>query len=141
MNEEEIQKKYAEIQILNQNFQQIQEQISLLNNQLEVLIKVDETLDSVKEVKEKTSILVPIGGGIFMRADVSKETVFLVNVGGDVLLKKSFDESKNVVKEQTKEVSRIIGQLETNLQVLSERSQEIQEGLSKHLSNLETKKQ
>lgn len=141
MNEEEIQKKYAEIQILNQNFQQIQEQISLLNNQLEVLIKVDETLDSVKEVKEKTSILVPIGGGIFMRADVSKETVFLVNVGGDVLLKKNFDESKNVVKEQTKEVSRIIGQLETNLQVLSERSQEIQEGLSKHLSNLETKKQ
>jgi len=141
MNEEEVQQKYAEIQLINQNFQQIQEQISLLNNQMEVLIRVDETLDSVKEIKEKTSMLVPIGGGIFMNADVDKKTDFLVNVGGDVLLKKNFDESKNVVKEQTKEVSRIIGQLETNLQVLSERSQEIQEGLSKHLSNLETKKQ
>ena len=140
MNEEEVQKKYAEIQIINQNFQQIQEQISLLSQQLENLVKVNEALDSIKDIKEKTSVLVPLGGGLFMRSEIDKENSFLVNVGGDVLIKKDFDESKEIIKKQTGEVARIIEQLDVNLQGLSLRSQEIQEELSKYVSELEDKK-
>jgi len=140
MNEEEVQKKYAEMQLINQNFQQIQQQVSLLSQQLENLVRVNEALDSIKEVKEKTSILAPLGGGLFMSSEINKENDFLVNVGGEVLVKKDFNESKEIIMKQTEEVARIIGQLEVNLQELSLRSQGIQEELNKCVSELENKK-
>lgn len=141
MKEEELQQKYAEIQLINQNFQQVQEQISLLSQQLENLIKVNEALDAIKDVKERNPILVPLGGGLFVKAEVDKKNDFVVNVGSETLIKKSWDDAKNIIAKQTEEVSGIIGQLEMNLHELSHRGQRLQEELSECVSELDGKKQ
>jgi prefoldin alpha subunit len=139
--QQEIQQKYAEIQLINQNFQQIQNNISLLNQQSEVLIKVNEALDSIKDVKERTSLLIPLGGGLFMKSKIDKKNDFFVSVGSDVLVKKDLEESKKIIKKQIDEISEVISQLEMNLHELSLRSQKIQEDLNKCIPELETKKQ
>jgi len=136
MNEEEVQQRYAELELINQSFQQMQQQISLMNQQLQTLNKVNEALDAVKDVDGKSNVLVPLGGGVFVKSEIDKNSEFMVNVGSNVVVSKDYDNSKEIIKKQIEEVSQVMVTLEANMEELSSRAQGIQEELSKGISEI-----
>jgi len=128
---EEIQKKYLELQLINQNFQQIKEQLTILSQQIVQLQSTSDSLDALGDVKGKNEILVPLGGGLFAKADFDKGENVLANVGADVLVERDLQDGKGLVKQQIDELADIISELEINLQHLSVEAQKIQEEIEK----------
>ena len=128
---EELQRKYLELQMINQNFQQIQEQITILVQQMKQLENTGDSLESLEKSDDKNPILVPLGGGLFAKSNFSKKEDFLLNVGSGVLVEKSLADSKDAVRNQIEEIAGIVTQLEVNLQHLSAEAQHIQEDIGK----------
>ena len=109
-NSKEQQRKLVELQLLDQATKQIEQNLVNIESQINELKKLTESLDDIKKVKEGTEIFVPIGAGVFTKAQLKENKEILVNVGSGVVVKKSFDEAKEIVEKQTKELEELFSQ-------------------------------
>ncbi len=132
----DIQKQYLEFQILNQQLQQLQQQAGMIENQIIELRKLSDNLDSIKQLKGNNELLVPMGAGIFMKAQLKDNSTLLINVGSDVIVKKTFLESKEMLESQLKELEDIlenangqVSELATQLELRSQALQNIEDSL------------
>lgn len=135
MNKEEAMEKYTELQMLDQQTNQIQQQLSLLENKLIQLKDLQSNLDDLNKTKEGTEILAPIGAGIFVKSAVKDPKNVLMNIGGDVVVKKDVVHSKKLIEEQVIEIEDILGNLSKELAHFNLKSQslrqELQSGIDK----------
>ena len=132
----DIQKQYLEFQILNQQLQQLQQQAGMIEKQIIELRKLSDNLDSIKQLKGNNELLVPMGAGIFMKAQLKDNSTLLINVGSDVIVKKTFLESKEMLESQLKELEDIlenangqVSELATQLELRSQALQNIEDSL------------
>lgn len=114
--EEKVQKLYIEFQLLNQQIQQLEKQNEALNNNLMELIMTSQSLDDLKDVKEKTEILVPVSAGIHAKAEIKDVKSFVVNVGANVALVKDLKSTKEIIKNQIVEIRELQESLAEQLQ-------------------------
>ena len=106
-NEQELQEKYMELQLLEQNVKVAQSQVQTLMTQLAELESVNETLNELKDMKQGSELLVPISNGIFIKADLKNKDELTINVGADVAVEKSIPETKKLLEEQKKEIEKL----------------------------------
>ena len=114
--EEKVQKLYIEFQLLNQQIQQLEKQNEALNNNLMELIMTNQSLDDLKDIKEKTEILVPVSAGIHAKAEIKDVKSFVVNVGANVALVKDLKSTKEIIKNQIVEIRELQESLAEQLQ-------------------------
>ena len=103
---QEIQQKYIELQILNQQIKKIQEQFMLLQQQLAELTSLELSLAEMKDVKKDSEVFSSLGSGIFVNSKLSATENVLVNVGAGVLVTKTVDEAVNLVKTQINNINQ-----------------------------------
>ena len=103
---QEIQQKYIELQILNQQIKKIQEQFMLLQQQLAELTSLELSLAEMKDVKKDSEVFSSLGSGIFVNSKLSATENVLVNVGAGVLVTKTIDEAVNLVKTQINNINQ-----------------------------------
>lgn len=101
---EELQKKYMQLQMLEQQTSQMQQHIEQMDQQAGELTQVAENLREIKDVKEGTDILVPMAGGVFVRAKIAKPEHVLVNVGASSTVQKPIDDAVGLIETQLKEL-------------------------------------
>ena len=127
--EEKVQKLYIEFQLLNQQIQQLEKQNEALNNNLMELMVTNQSLDDLKDVKEKTEILVPVSTGIHAKAEIKDGKSFVVNVGANIALVKDLKSTKEIIKNQIVEIRELqeslAGQLQERVAKASSMEQEI----------------
>src|SRR3989338_3580254 len=127
--EENLQKLYIEFQLLNQQIQQLEKQNEALNNHLMELMVTNQSLDDLKDIKEKTEILVPISTGIHAKAEIKDSKSFIVNVGANVALVKDLKSTKEIIENQIGEIRELqeslAGQLQERVAKASSMEQEI----------------
>lgn len=128
--QEQIQQKYIELQLLNQQIQQIQEQMTSLETQILEMQNLTKSLDEVKKIKKGSEIFVPLGAGIFVKANLQDSKEVLMNVGADVSVKKTIPDSKEVVKTQIEQMKNLMEQLEGALQKAAIQSQALQQEIA-----------
>jgi prefoldin alpha subunit len=104
MDEKEMQSKYLEFQMLDQQIKQIQKHLQTLEGQIDEIMAIKDALDDVQDVKEGTEILVPVSNGIFVKAIVKDTKRLQVNVGFNVNVEKSVEETQQLMNEQLKEI-------------------------------------
>ena len=114
--EEKVQKLYIEFQLLNQQIQQLEKQNEALNNHLMELMVTNQSLDDLKDIKEKTEILVPISTGIHAKAEIKDSKSFIVNVGANVALVKDLSSTKKIIENQIGEIRELQESLAGQLQ-------------------------
>ena len=102
---EEIQKKYLELQILNKQIKNVQEQFISLQQQLNELNNLEESLTELKDVKNNKEIFSVLGSGVFVKSKLIDNENVLVNVGDGVLVKKKLNEALDLVKLQANNIS------------------------------------
>ncbi|MFH1331982.1 MAG: prefoldin subunit alpha [archaeon] len=126
-----VNEKYLELQILNQQIKQLQQQIINLENQIIELEVLEDNLNELKKVKEGTEILVSMGAGIFAKAQLKDNKKVIVNVGSSTMVKKEIDEAKTLVTDQVNQMKQIINEITEELEKAAVRIQgaqkEIQE--------------
>ena len=135
--EERLQKLYVEFQLLNQQIQQLEKQNEALNNHLMELMVTNQSLDDLKDIKEKTEILVPISTGIHAKAEIKDSKSFIVNVGANVALVKDLKSTKDIIKNQIVEIRELQESLAEQLQERVAKASSMEQEISQIASEIQ----
>lgn len=127
----EMQKKYLELQLIDHQIKQIQKQIEMIESQLVELESVSQSLDEMGTVEPGTEILVPISGGVFVKAELKDNKELIVNVGAGTSVTKTIPETLKMIAVQTNEIVKAREELLVQLQIIVSKARKIQEELEK----------
>ena len=127
MNENKVKEKYMEYQMLMQQFQQLQENISALEKHIFELRALDDNLSSLSKTKAGEETLMPLGSGIFVKGELKDNSNVVMNVGGGVCVEKSVDEAKDTVSIQLSDVTNVFTELQEEIMKTSEKLQSLQD--------------
>ena len=103
-NEEELQKA-VEAEMIRQQLLEIENQLNVLETKKYELQLIKESIDEVKG-KKGNEILVPIGAGVLLRAEIKDDEKVLVNVGSNVVVERNLEETKKIIDNQISEVEK-----------------------------------
>lgn len=132
---DDLQAKYYEFQMLQEQLQKLQQQQQIVGRQIEELSKVQGALASAKDVKEGTEVLCPIGAGVTLKTKLETAETVVMNVGAGIAVEKRLVDAKVQVDQQIEEMQEIEQQIGEELQTSQKRAvdlqQELQSGLGK----------
>ena len=137
MSQEELQKKYLELKLLEQQASQIQQQLIFLENQKSILEKTKECIDDVKNIKKDSKALIPLGQGVFAKGSIQDTANLLVGVGHNVVVSKPAQEAKMIIDKQLSEIASMTSQLSSQLQQTAVHAGLLEEELQALSSNQE----
>lgn len=127
MTKEELQRKYFEFQLLDQQLKQIQEQTFLIQQQIQELESLNANLDSISKTEKKSEILSPLGAGVFIKTELKENKEVLMNIGAKTAVLKTIPDAKKLITLQVNELKRIDMQLNEQLQQGALRASALQE--------------
>jgi len=131
VKEEEIQRQLYQIELYKQQINRLQEELG----KIELLkLEILKSIESMEGLKQSKEVLVPLGGGVFVRAVVEDRDKVIVNVGADVFVEKSIDETIEDLKGSSEELiraeSRIKEQIAKTLAVVEKLQKELESKVS-----------
>ena len=88
-------------------------QIQIVENKRMEIDSTIETMDSLKENKIGTEILVPIGSNSFVRAELRDNKKIIVGIGAGISVEKTIDEAKEILKLRNKELENTMNKLQS----------------------------
>ena len=100
MEDNELQQKYLELQMLDAQIREIENQLVAVENQVAELNNINRALDELPSSKVGCDLFVPLSQGIFVKAKLAENDSLLVNVGSGVAVKKSIPDAKQMIVEQ-----------------------------------------
>jgi len=112
---EEIQKKYIELQLLNQQIKQIQEQYMLMQRQINELAALENNLMELKNTSRESEMFSSLGSGVYVANKLADNGKVLVNVGNGVLVEKELSEAVILVKNQIGELGKAVENIREQL--------------------------
>jgi len=101
----DIQQKYVELQMLNQQIQQVHEQFTFLQQQLNELNTLEMSVTDLKDIKKGSEIFSSLGSGIFVNSKLENNQKVVVNIGSGVLIEKNIEDGVNLIKSQITNVN------------------------------------
>ena len=127
MESEQLKEKYMEYQLSVQQVQQLHQNIESLEKHISDISNLEGSINNLSNIKLNSEVLMPIGGGIFIKGTITENSKLIMNVGSNVFIEKSTDEGKDTIKKQLSEVSILADQMRDQAQILVERIKELQE--------------
>lgn len=125
----DLQNKYMEMQILDRQLKQIQQQLSVIDQQVMELDVIKQAFVDLPNVKPGSEMLVPISAGIYAKAKIETVDELIVNVGSNVAVTKSLKDSEAMIDEQISELRSYQMKLSTDMNMLVQRAQEIEKDI------------
>ncbi len=130
IKQKELQERYMEMQMLEQQIRQIQQQIQMLESQLMELTATNQGLDDFEKTSIGTDILVPLSPGIFTKATLKDNKDVIVNVGANVAVKKDIKSTKELIDKQAAEIKRFQEEMLVELQMLGAKAGSIEQEIN-----------
>ena len=124
--EQDLNQKYLELQLLNQQLQQLQEQQTLLEQQRTELLTISKSLDDLDTVKKDSRMYAPLGGGLYVEGIITETKKVLTNVGANVLLPKPSIETKQLVEEQVEQLIVLMQSMEQKMKEMMRKAEQLQ---------------
>ncbi|MCI5867863.1 MAG: prefoldin subunit alpha [Methanosphaera sp.] len=115
---QKLEKMVAELNQLQQQGEAIAKQLEQLNMSLADIRSATDALKGI-EGKVGEEVLLPIGAGCFIDAEIKSDDVIL-GVGADVAIKKSAQETIETLTKETKDVESLIKSLTEQLTKINE---------------------
>ena len=137
--EKNFQEKYMQYNLYKQQAQGLLQEISLLNQTAQNLNTAREVLSNLESAKDKSEILVPVGGNTFLKAKLDDKENVLVGIGADVVLKKPMPEAISTIGEQLENLKNAGARLGKQMQDLEENMRVLEPEIQKMM--LEARKE
>lgn len=134
MDEKQVQQKYLEFQIIEQQMKEYQQELMNLQAQLNELTNLEESLKEIEKSKDKNEILTALSPGIFVKTELKNNKEVLMNVGSNVVVPKTIAETIGIVKDQSLKIQAIAHKLEQDLQLFAQHAVSLQQELQELLS-------
>ncbi len=112
----ELKEKYMEYQMLMQQLQQMQQNVTALEKHITDLTTLNMHLETLKDLKEDTDTLIPLGSGIFLRGKISNTAEVVMNVGSGVCVDQTLEEAQQTVLKQLEEIHLLYEQMQAEVE-------------------------
>lgn len=120
---------YLELQMLDSQIKQLEQQMIQMEQQIFEVNEIIQSLSDIKEVKSGTEILVPVANGIFTTAEIKDTKNLKVNVGAGITVEKTVEETKEMLKDQQKNIETYRDEVFLQLQQMVSKASFLQEGI------------
>jgi prefoldin alpha subunit len=120
-DEETLRRLMTELRLLEATVEALQNRINLVNAAIAELSYASATIDGLELETKGTPLLVPIGGGSFVKAEVSTNETIVVGMGAGVSVEKPRGEAKNTIEKRISELEKSRNTLEQQLNQVLER--------------------
>jgi prefoldin alpha subunit len=118
---QELQRVLVELETYKRQMESLREEIQLLDSTMAELGSSLTALDALKENKEGTEILVSIGSGSFIRAELKDIGKVIVGAGAGVSIEKGVDEAKEILKKRGDKITGTMEKLQKGAVELNNR--------------------
>ncbi|UCD73351.1 MAG: prefoldin subunit alpha [Candidatus Bathyarchaeota archaeon] len=122
-DEEVLRRLILELRILEGRAGELQARLNVLNAFSNEVQLAQATLDGLKEEKSGIQVLLPVGGGSFVKAVIDKPEKVLVGVGAGISIEKKRTEAVESLQEQQ-------NQLESARQSLQQQTVQVVQRIS-----------
>ncbi len=114
-DEETFRRLLTELRLLESTADALQNRINMINAAITELAFASATVKGLEKEKKGTPLLVPIGGGSFIKAEVSTTETMVVGMGAGVSVEKPRDEAKQIVEKRIEELENSKNSLQQQL--------------------------
>lgn len=104
--EETLRKLFVELQVLRGNANTLQSRVNLINAVLSELEVANASLGGLKGSKRGTPLLLPIGGGSYVKAKLEDAEKVIVGIGAGVTSEKTFDKAQESIGVRMAEIQK-----------------------------------
>jgi len=127
-SEEDLRRLSLEIRLLENTAQALQSRINFVNAALADLRMARISLEGLSKEKKGAELMVPIGGGSFIKVKLEDPNTIIAGVGAGVSVERTLPEALNSIKSRIEELEKMNESLN---QRLSQVIQRINEGRTK----------
>lgn len=131
--EEEVKRKYLELQMTAEQMKQMQSQLQVIEGKLNELQASMESIDELKGKKD-SELLTPIADGIFLKTVLKDTDEVIMNVGAGICINKTLDESKQLLMERHTEIKQYAQELLQQLENTAASIKKMEEDLEKMIN-------
>lgn len=118
-NQEELQQKYAQFQMLQQQLEEVNKaQEALQEQKAELDISVQAVREILKTPKGN-EFLAPLANGIFLKGQVTDNQKLVVNVGSNVTVERTLAEVIKLLQKQQEETMQQVIEIQAILAELN----------------------
>ncbi|MEM1509090.1 MAG: prefoldin subunit alpha [Thermofilaceae archaeon] len=119
----------AEYATLGQLAEELRRRIDLLNVSLNELTAAKSAVDELVNVKEGEEVLVPVGAGIYVKANISNTKIVLVSIGANIIVERSLEEAKKYLDDREQRVRDALQKTLGDYQAVVSRMRELERGI------------
>jgi prefoldin alpha subunit len=119
--EEEFRKLNLEMRYLEQTAETLQQRVGMVNAALTDLTYANMTIEGIEKEKENTELLVPTGGGSYVKAKLVNPDKVIISVGAGVSMEKPLPEAKVILKERMAELEKTRNSAQQQFTQIAER--------------------
>ena len=134
-NQQELQQKIIEINLLDQKCKEIQQQITMIDQQLTELQLLQNNLNEIGKIKDNSETLSQLGQGIFVKSKISKSDEIYIDIGSKIVIKKTPEEAREVIQKRIEQMTNVrdliiqeLNNIVLNIQVIEK---ELQQSMQK----------
>ncbi|MEM2924967.1 MAG: prefoldin subunit alpha [Methanocellales archaeon] len=133
--EEEIRELIYKLQLFQAESESLQQQASLIELSLNEIESTIQTLNSMDGVKPGQEVIVPIGAGAHIYANIARLDKIVVNIGAGISIEKNIEETKKFLEKRRDELRRGYEQVISNLNAVTAEIQKLQQEAQKYRGN------
>jgi prefoldin alpha subunit len=135
--EKQLRRLVTEMRMMEGSADVLNQRLQLLASSISELRLAQRSLRDLKDIESGNPLLVPVGGGVFMDAQLGDISKVVVGVGADVSVEMNYDEAVEDIGERLQEMeqaqdavqqqlSQILAQLESHQGMAERLSMDIQ---------------
>jgi prefoldin alpha subunit len=131
--EERVNNLVAEVRVLERTFNDLSSRQNLLER---ILIETRSSLDTIKGLSSSTTeeVLIPVGGGILLRANPPKTEKVLLNIGANVVVEKKREDASKFLETRADELEQDVVAIASQRNQIAQRLESDRRALQSLLS-------
>jgi len=123
--DKDMQGKMMELETFKAQLKQYQQQKSQIMMTVQEMMSAKATIDGIMDTKDGEEMIIPIGGGTFIRGTISDPKNVISSVGADIAVTKDVASAKKRIEEQIKSAEESVAKLDSEMQKIEMQAQDI----------------
>ncbi len=122
---DEFQQELAELREAQRSIERLEGQTEALSSRLQEIESTLETLDGLEDAESGSEILVPIGSGSFIPAEIRDPNRVLSNLGADLIAERPPKDVTRILNKRKKDFEKSLEQVENRIEELTDKIEEL----------------
>lgn len=129
--EDQTRRLIYELQLMQGTADTLQQRLAILQNALADLRVAEESLKGLNETEEGSPILIPMGGGTLINAQLGDTSKVIINIGAEVSIDMPLEDAQKNVADRLEDVEKTSTSVGQQLQQLLAQMEVHRDGINR----------